>query len=559
MLKLDLGRKNVVFLCIILEIVCLACCSIQHNSNLNQDKSSFNTEILLQVDKTIGLLESVIPNVTHNCADWLEPSPFMDIQPGDTLNKESLFSPQVEFEQLIRPEKCTELIDKHKGIDCGALLNCKYKCPEKTYSKMYLGHLKTLKESGKMHRRATVFQDLHPDDKLSYLQKNPPITGSIVADEPKIILRRKKPNLFAEVTKKVEIGKGELRKSEKSLFDMVDGQKSKLRKIHFQDQHLRKLISSYDEVLKELKTKLKSIKDKDSRRREERLRAISEKLSGYKRLVDDGKSILDDLERTQAQLLNTPLLSQRAIKSKVFEHSARVENLYCWYEVVVPAQPQYCSTMKLLLNKVSKKNPALQSGSKTSLEAFHKDKFKSHLPILSRDPKTTPSKIKQNQLRWKVETTGAERSSSDNNKNDSRSGVVGGSTQHGTRVMNTCNTTYVNVDCSNLGGTSDKNNKDVYLSEAYIYKLLLLDIDPKTNEEAVDLNQNDAGNRCSTKHISRWRSRVSATKKSSSGGKESSSSGECVRFIKCSTEETGIFHATYVEIDDSSDEDVSNN
>ncbi|EAK88746.1 hypothetical protein [Cryptosporidium parvum Iowa II] len=559
MLKLDLGRKNIVFLYIILEIVCLACCSIQQNSNLNQDGLNFDTETLLQVDKIIGLLESVIPNVAQNCADGLELSPFMDIQPGDTLNKENFFSPQVEFKQLTRSERYAEPIDKYKGIDYGALLNCKYKYPEQTYSKMYLGHLKTLKESGKMHRRATVFQDLHPSDKLSYLQKNPPITGSIFPDEPKIILRRKKPNLFAEATKKVEIGKGEPRKSEKSLFDMVDGQKSKLRKMHSQDQYLRRLISSYDLVLEELKAKLKSIKDKDSGRREERLQAISEKLSGYKRLVDDGKSILDDLERSQAQLLNTPLLSQRAIKSRVFEQGARVENLYCWYEVIVPAKPQYCSTMKLPLNGVGKKNPVLQSGSKgTNLETSYEDKFKSHLSILSRSPKTIPSETKQNKLRWKVENTGAERSSSDNRKNGPRSGMLGGPIQHSAEGMDTYHATYVEVDDSS--DEEDTINPvgppDADPSVAQILKLLELDIDLKTNEEAVDHNQNGTGNRRTRKYTSRWRGGVNGAKKSSSGDKGGSSGhGMPGGHIQRIAEGMDTYHATYVEVDDSSDEE----
>ncbi|CUV04614.1 unnamed protein product [Cryptosporidium hominis] len=521
MLKLDLGRKNIVFLYIILEIVRLAYCSIQQNPDLNQDGLNFDTEILSEADKLIELLESAIPNVAHNCADGLELSPFMDIQSGDTLNKENFSSPQAEFKQLTKPEKYAEPIDKRKEIDYGALFNCKYKYPERTYSKMYLGHLKTLKESGKMHRRATVFQDLHPSDKLSYLQKNPPITGSIFADEPRTILRRKKPNLFAEVTKKVEIGKGEPRKSEKSFFDMIDGQKSKLRKMHSQDQYLRRFISSYDQVLKELKAKLKSIKDKDSGLREKRLQAISEKLSGYKRLVDDGKSILDDLERSQVQLLNTPLLSQRAVKSRVFEQGTRIENLYSWYEVVVPPKPQYCSTMKLSLNRVGEKGPASQSESKTDLETSHPDKFNSHLSVLSRGPKTRPSEIKQNKFRCKVETAGAERSNSDSKENGSGSGMLGGPIQHSTEGMDTYRATYVEVDDSSDEG--DTNNPidppNANSSVSNILKLLRLDIDLKTSEEAGNRNQNNTGDRYLAKYISRWKGRVSGTKKSSLGNK----------------------------------------
>ncbi|POM85334.1 hypothetical protein CmeUKMEL1_16900 [Cryptosporidium meleagridis] len=527
MFKLDFGRKNIVFLYIVVETICLACCSVQQNSNLNQDSLNLNTEILSKADLLIDFLDSVIPNVAHNCADGLELSPFMDIQPNDTSNQRNLSSPQVEFKQLISPEEYTKSIKKHKKVDYGDLLNNKYKCPEKTYSKMYLAYLKTLKESGKMHKGATVFQDLHPDDKLSYLQKNPPITGSILADEPKVILRRKKPNLFAEETKKVEIGKGEFRKSE-SLFDMIDGQKSKLRKMHSHDKNLKKLISSYDLVIEELKAKLKSIKDRDSEVREKRLQAISKKLSGYKCLVNDGKSKLDDLERSQLQFLNTPLLSQPAVRSRVFELDGKIGELYCWYDLVVSSEPQYCSKMKIPLNRVcKKKNPVSPSESKeTNLETSHQDRLSSHLSILSRVQRTKPSEIQQNKLRWQVQATGAERSNLGNNENGSGSEISGESIQNDDKE-GIFHATYVEV-----GDSSDEDNSNdpvdpnaTTQSILHILKLLKLDLDLVTNKETVDRDQSNVN---TSKFISKWRGRVNGTKRSSSADQLSHSDSKLV-------------------------------
>ncbi|KAH8581626.1 uncharacterized protein ELE39_001756 [Cryptosporidium sp. chipmunk genotype I] len=526
MFKSKLGRKNIVFFYVIVELICVVYCSIQESSDALKIDTNFSTELLLGPDELIKFLESLIPVIAQDCTDQPGLSPLMSIQPNNNLNEKKVSS-LFEAERSANLEEYTETIDRNEERIHRGIFPCDNKSYEQIYSKMYLNHLKALKESGKMHRQNAEFQDLHPCDKLSYLQKNPPITGSILPDEPKIILRRKKPNLLVECTKKVEIEKTERGKNQKSFLDMLNEQKRKLRKIRVQDRGLRKFLSSYDLVIEELKAKLKTIKDRGSITREEKLRNLSDKLSGYKHLIDNGKSKLEQLEHRQEHLENI-VASQRAVRSRVFEHGNEIRFLRSWYESLTPPEPQFCSTMVLKANRhgQSKNDVKVSSAklvnSKTSKSSMQR--FTSHLSVSCGIPSPGHNGVEQNASssgvdiknpegrytsRWRGLVSGKERLSSSNIIENVESGPVKESILQ-SNTEDLFSATYVEFDDDSDENENESIIRNRITSNVTILKLLLISLDSEMNTEVAHKTQSpDTALRIPQLHSSTWRGRIS--------------------------------------------------
>ncbi|OII71828.1 uncharacterized protein cubi_00636 [Cryptosporidium ubiquitum] len=263
MFKSKLNKRHAIFTYAIFNVLYLVLCSIQKSYPTNGDNTNLNKELLLNTDLLIKFVNLSIPEISPDCTDGLEISPLMSIQSNGTLNEENILSQQSEIDQLVDTRKNIELSNEcEEQIECMILPDNGIKLSKRNYSDMYIEYLKTLKESGGLHKRDVEHRDLHKDDKLSYLQKNPPVTGSFMPDEPKIIRKRARPNFPPEHLYKANIRKKDGKDEDRAQIDIMDIKKIKLNKPSFRGGTSKEPLSPYDLVILELKSRLESIRNK---------------------------------------------------------------------------------------------------------------------------------------------------------------------------------------------------------------------------------------------------------------------------------------------------------
>lgn len=272
MFKSKLSSKHLILIYTIANILCLAFCSIQEKSAYIGNDANLSTEILSnQHDSTLRLNTSI--GLSLDFADGLVVGILESAQHSKIFDMENITS-QFGIDQSSDLENSTEPVSEYEErIKNETFINSGIKYSEKNYSDIYLKHLKMLKESGKLHKQSAEYQDLHIEDQLSYHQKNPPVTGSVMPDEPKKIIRRIPPKLPPEHVSKTKSkdseskdGKSKDGKSKdfgdesKSFSGTIDAKVIKSAKLRLRSSDLKDTIDLYDKVLEELRPKLESLK-----------------------------------------------------------------------------------------------------------------------------------------------------------------------------------------------------------------------------------------------------------------------------------------------------------
>ncbi|KAH8740912.1 hypothetical protein FG386_002458 [Cryptosporidium ryanae] len=139
----------------------------------------------------------------------------------------------------------------------------KKQCYTSRYSKL----LKRLKAQNKQHRKQTKFVGTHEKDLLTSIEKNPPILGSQMPDEPPIVKRRMVPRIPLDTESarfKYEIMKKEheLEREKKKLSGILDSQLDSIVKIMEKQSQLLDLLNKleekimHDDVIRDIRERL---------------------------------------------------------------------------------------------------------------------------------------------------------------------------------------------------------------------------------------------------------------------------------------------------------------
>ncbi|KAF7457969.1 hypothetical protein HWI79_1535 [Cryptosporidium felis] len=150
-------------------------------------------------------------------------------------------------------EKNIHPIRGHMGLDIGILQGhglgeaCEKKIADEScntkYTVKYFDYIKMLRDNGRSFKQSIEFRDLNKKNKLGYLQTNPPILGSQMADEPKIVKERIIPRFVRESASK-ELKVKEVPSSR--VISSLNIQKEKLLSVKGMDSKVSSYISSLE-------------------------------------------------------------------------------------------------------------------------------------------------------------------------------------------------------------------------------------------------------------------------------------------------------------------------
>ncbi|KAJ1606785.1 putative signal peptide protein [Cryptosporidium canis] len=351
MFRIKLTRENATFICIFIHIVYLVFGSALETTP--NDGLQLNSEQLLNQDELIGAINLAIPSISQNCLNGFDMSPLKSVQSSGSFSlkvssPQSLEENQLEDKQFAETSQGSEKETVFSATSTDYLKNSR-----KNYVNMYFQHLRDLKRSGKTYKRRAKYRSLSKGDQLTYLQMNPPITGSVMPDEPKILKRRVRPTLMSERTKvrhdteEYDVVEG------KKLLDAIDSQDLRLKKLKYKSDYLKGVIPLYDLVIKELKAKQElmnakkhselGIPDKGSDKKSETTN-IEDKSTSIKAEIEELTSKKHKIKAAQTELNNVLmdhanikiLAGSNALPSNIFQtHSLNIHNLEQTYSGIM--------------------------------------------------------------------------------------------------------------------------------------------------------------------------------------------------------------------------------
>ncbi|KAJ1604424.1 putative signal peptide protein [Cryptosporidium canis] len=341
MFRPKLTRENATFICIFIHIVYLVFGSALETTH--NDDLKLNSEQLLNQDKLIGAINLAIPTISENCLNGFDMSPLTSVQSSGSFNHK-VSSPLSLEENQLEDKQCAEASQGSENENVFSATSTNHlKNARKNYGNMYFQHLRDLKRSGKTYKRRAIYRSLSKSDKLTYLQMNPPITGSVMPDEHKILKRRVRPTMISERTK-LRHNIEEYDVEDKKLLDALDSQDLILKKLRHKSDYLKGVVSLYDLVIKELKAKQElmnakkhselGIPDKGSDKKSETniedkstpIKAEIEELTSKKHKIDAAQTELNNVLMDHANI--KILAGSNALPSNMFQtHSLKILKL----------------------------------------------------------------------------------------------------------------------------------------------------------------------------------------------------------------------------------------